>query len=334
MRSLIRRSIRRSAPSPPPRIPAELGPSVLVAHPAWRGIRRTVEATGMPVVLAADLGVEPDRTAATLRDGGSRVAIVHGFPSGVAAFAEAATRADVETRVVFHSSMAQQGAEAGELDAVLEAYALVDRGLVSRVGFAKEGQAEAYRALGRGATYVPPRALAETPRPVRSVGDAPYAVGIFGPAAWRKNVFTQIGAAAMVGARAHTIERPVGAAAAGEHLVVHGEVTDEEYPDLLASMDAVCNVSLYECFPVLPQEAVLLGIPCLVSRTSALFADDGWLWDNIAVSEHDNPTRIAAALRPLLEDPDHRSEAVHRARTWMTEWNETTQDAWAEFHTP
>ena len=102
----------------------------------------------------------------------------------------------------------------------------------------------------------------------------------------------------------------------------------QRFLQVLGSVDLNLYVTLSECLPLTPMESYLLGIPCLASRTSAVFRSDAELWDLSTVDELDNPRAIAAAARRLLGRSD---EAIHRARIWMRRWDAEAAQLFDEF---
>jgi hypothetical protein len=77
-----------------------------------------------------------------------------------------------------------------------------------------------------------------------------------------------------------------------------------------------------------PIESYLLGVPCLMSRTSALFRDDPELWDLTTVDTADEPTAITEAAQRLLEN---RMEAIRRARAWISMADADAEALWTDF---
>ena len=153
-------------------------------------------------------------------------------------------------------------------------------------------------------------------------------VGILLDPYWRKNVTTQLGAAAILGATAHVNRTPDVGYLDGLTIVEHGSVPWERFVGLQASMGLNMNVTLSECHPMSPMESYLSGVPSLVSATSSLFRDDSDLYEMTTVAEADNPRIIADKASLLL---DNRSEAVERAIAWMSTHDRIAADRFADF---
>ena len=298
--------------------------AVAICHPDWRGIRSVTYAFGVPVVEARDLAASAEELASTFGDAGTALVVISGFPPGAAELAQALT-GTCRVRILMHSSMTQHGFEPGEADVISAVADGMHRGAIDALGFTKEGQAEAMSALGVPAVYVPAPTSRLDPVPGTDLGPDLH-VGVFAEATWRKNVTTQLGATALLGAVAHITGRPQVSYLPGPpQIVAHGLLDREAFVTLMASVDLNLGVSLYEAYPVLPQESYWLGIPCLMSRTSTLFEGDPILEQLTIVDRFDNPAAIARAAHALL-DAAAEEDVVERARAWMEGWDRRTAD--------
>ena len=79
---------------------------------------------------------------------------------------------------------------------------------------------------------------------------------------------------------------------------------------------------------MIPIESYLLGVPCLISRTSSLFTDDPEFLALTSVVELDDPQRIADGAKALDEA---RHEAVTRAVASLRRVDAEAAGAWAAF---
>jgi hypothetical protein len=229
---------------------------------------------------------------------------------------------------VLHSSPAQHGAEPGEERVVTEVLSLRQDGTLSEVGMVKFGVAEAMRRAGQPVVYIPNRAplLPEVTR--LDLGPGLH-IGIFAAPFWRKNVVTQLLSVALLdGAVGHVLEKPSIGYLDEIAVVEHGELPWHAFVALEASVDLNLYVTLTECHPLSPIESYLLGVPCLMSRTSALFRDDPELWDLTTVDTADEPTAITEAAQRLLEN---RMEAIRRARAWISMADADAEALWTDF---
>lgn len=302
-----------------------------VCHPDWRGVRTAAYTFGEPVLEVADAG-EPEPLAAAVAASGTRLVVVHAFVPGTEGLLRALHRREVATAAVHYSSPAQHGAGRSESDVIDTLLRLRTEGVLTRLGMAKEGVAEGLAALGHDAAFVPVR----PPRvpdfqPLPTDPDRTH-VGVFAQAFWRKNVPTQLLAAALIpGSLVHVHRRPDIGYLAGLELVEHDLVDWDRFLPLLAGMDVNLYVTLSECLPLTPMESYQAGVPCLTARTSVLFRSDRELWELTTVDELDNPQAIAAATLRLLE---HRGEALARAGRWLERWDEEASARWGEFTRP
>ncbi len=306
----------------------DVDPTVVqICHPDWHGVRTAARAFRTPIIESTDFAPFAASLADELASHGASTLVVQAWPPGSAGLIEAAARRGIGTRIISHSSMAQHGTDAGEGEAVTEAFALAARGLVQKVGFVKEGQAEAFAAMGHPAVYVPNRVPELPAYTTTDLGDGVH-VGILLDPYWRKNVTTQLGAAAILAATAHVTRIPEVGYLDGLDIVEHGSVPWETFIGLQASMDLNMNVTLSECHPMSPMESYLTGVPSLVSATSSLFRDDPDLYEMTTVAEADNPRAIAERATLLLEK---RSEAVERAVAWMNRHDVVATERFAAF---
>jgi hypothetical protein len=302
-------------------------PVLAVCHPHWRGVRAAARAFGDPLVACDDLGRFGTEIVTGATASGVEVLVVHGYPPGTDVLLQAAHDAGLSTRAVMHSSMAQHGAEAWEAEVVTRLIGMAGAGVVDRIGFVKAGLAEAFRALDAPAVHTPNRSPRLPGFEPRDLGEGSH-IGVFSEPFWRKNVVTQLGAAAILGGTAHVLARPPVGYLTPMRIVEHGELPWPQFVALQGSVDLNLYVTLSECHPMSPMESYLAGVPCLMSRTSEVFADDKELWELTTVAEADNPASIARVARRLL---DHRPEAVERAQAWMRTADTRAAERWSDF---
>lgn len=304
-------------------------PRVLqICHPDWRGVRTVAYGFRTPVIECEDLSIWGEELGRGITEAGVGTVVIQGWPPGSADFAQLLQRAGVEVKCLLHSSPAQHGAESGEAAVVDEILDLVSRGTLGALGMAKSGVPEAFTAAGFPVTYVPNRSplLPDVAR--FDLGDA-YSVGVFAEPFWRKNVTTQLLAAALMkDATAHVLRKPENRYLDGLRIVEHGELPYDQFISLQASVDLNLYVTLSECHPSTPLESYLTGVPCLISRTSAVFRSDPVLWDLTTVDQPDNPSVIARSAERLRAN---REEALERARAWIDQADSEGAQRWSEF---
>lgn len=301
---------------------------VQICHPHWRGVRTAAYAFRFPVIECSDLTVWGAALASDMRAAGIDTVVIQGWPPGSAAFVDEAAKVGVRVKCVLHSSPAQHGAERGEASVVDEVLSLAARGRLAAVGMVKEGVADAFRAAGHRVSHVPNRSP-ELPEVNRLELGPGFHVGVFAAPFWRKNVVTQLLAIGLLdGATAHVMDRPSVGYLADIAIIEHRQLPWEEFMDLQGSVALNLYVTLTECHPLTPVESYLLGVPCLISRTSGLFKEDEELYDMTTTDRPDEPWAIAEASIALLQRKD---EAVSRARTWI-EWSDgVARSVWEEF---
>ena len=300
---------------------------VQFCHPEWRGVRTATYAFDTPVVEMADFVPRAKDLGIRLASAGTERIVIQGWPPGAEALARHAHRAGIAVAVVSHASLAQHGTDAGEADRVSEVLDLIGEGVVDRIGFVKRGLAEAFSAMGYRAHPLTNR-LPHLPTVIPDDFGSGEHVGVFLYPYWRKNVTTQIAAALMLGATAHVMRRPAVEYLPHDRIVEHGELPRERFLSALAGVDLNLHVTLSECHPMIPMESYLLGVPCLMSRTSSLFTDDPELLALTSVVELDDPQRIAASARTLDEA---RQEAVTRAVTSLRRMDAEAARSWEAF---
>lgn len=330
----IRRLVAGAPETEPPRLCRsfeswdDIDPTIVqVCHPDWHGVHTATRAFRTPIIESVDFAPFADSLADELASQGVSTLVVQAWPPGSAALIEAAAARGIGTRIISHSSMAQHGTDAGEGEAVTEAFALAARGLVQKIGFVKEGLAEAFQVMGHPAVYVPNRSPEMPEYETMDLGEGEH-VGVLLDPYWRKNVTTQLGAAAILGATAHVNLTPDVGYLGGLSIVEHGIVPWERFINLQASMDLNMNVTLSECHPMSPMESYLSGVPALVSATSSLFRSDHDLYEMTTVAEADNPRAIADKAALLLK---YQTEAVERAVAWMSAHDRIAANRFTDF---
>ncbi len=300
---------------------------VQVCHPDWRGVRASSYAFRTPVVEAADLNAPAPALVAALLAAGTRRIVIQGWPPGATALARQAHDAGIAVAAVSHASLAQHGTDAGEAERVTEVLALAREGVIDRIGFLKHGLPEVFRHLGYEAHELLNRVPDLPATTTADLGPGRH-VGVILDPYWRKNVTTQVAAALLLGAIAHVMRAPQVPWLPEDRVVAHGDLPPDRFLPLLAGMEVNLHVTLSECHPMTPMESYLLGVPCLISRTSVLFEDDPELLRLSSVVEIDDPSRIAAQAEDLVAN---RIEAISRARASLVRMDERAAQAWDAF---
>ncbi|MEZ5175708.1 MAG: hypothetical protein R2823_05835 [Acidimicrobiia bacterium] len=296
-----------------------------VCHPDWRGVRAAAEAFGDPVLVASNLTALTDPMV-TMANPPAMV-VVQGWPPGAASFVRAIHARGIPAAAVFHSSPAQHGIDGGEAAAVADMLELARSGSLARVGTVKAGVEGAFRSLGFDVWHVPNRVPVVPDTVPAPVPDGTNA-GIFLAPIWRKNVTTQVLAVMRNGWRPHVMELPDVRYLPADAVTSWGEMGRDGLLAAQAAMDIAFNVTLSECHPMMPMEAYRLGVPCLMSRTSDLFASNADLYEATTVAEVDNIDAVALAADRLLAA---REQIVIAANAELDRIDETGRTRWMEF---
>ncbi|HSJ72592.1 MAG TPA: hypothetical protein VLA29_13215 [Acidimicrobiia bacterium] len=302
------------------------GGVIQVCHPQWRGVRSSAIAFGDPILESPDLNALIPRIG-ELRDAGVATIVIQGWPPGSAPFARAAQAEGMDVRAVSHSAPTQHGVDSGEAEAVAGALELLSVGVLTRFGTVKAGLREAYASLGHTVDHVPNR-VPEVSGVTSRRHDGGTHAGVFLFPMWRKNVATQILAARTLGWTPHVMADPNVPYLSKRDFVAHGEIKRDDFLPLMASMDINLNVTLSECHPMMPMESYRLGVPCLMSRTSDLFAANEELWELTTVDRIDDPSAIATAAKRLSADKDR---AVELANLELDTVDAAARSAWWAF---
>lgn len=300
---------------------------VQICHPDWRGVRTAAYAFRTPVVECDDLKRWGSQILDGIQTAYVDVVVIQGWPPGSEGFAASCHAAGITVKCVFHSSPALQGTSQAEAAVVRQALDLLSARVLTGLATVKVGVAEAFSAFGHDIMYLPNRAPDMPDIEPLDLGPG-FHVGVFGEPWWPKNIATQVLAVGLIPDGVAHLTKDPGLSYVSNHRVVHGEMPWETFLALQGSVDLNLYVTLTECYPLTPIESYLLGVPCLISRTSAVFRGDPELWRLTTVDQPDEPVAIAEAAETLLEA---RDEAVGRARAWIAKADIKAQASWLDF---
>ena len=105
-------------------------------------------------------------------------------------------------------------------------------------------------------------------------------------------------------------------------------VPQADMPAHLRSMHLNLYVTLSECCPMLPQESLAEGVPCLLGPNSHLFDDSAYLHSRLVVEYPERNEIIAHYIRQALAE---RDDIVAAYRRWAPRYWQRVQDSLAEF---
>lgn len=110
----------------------------------------------------------------------------------------------------------------------------------------------------------------------------------------------------------------------GERCIMLGRVSDAALAELYRRCAAFCYPSLYEGFGLPVLEAMAAGAPVVTSNVSSLPEVGG---EAVEYADPLDAASIAAALRRVLESPEHASElaSAARERAALFDWDRTAQ---------
>lgn len=298
--------------------------AVAVAVPEWRGVYSSLSNL-FPVCLPVEDGLTR-RSAARVADlilqtGASRV-VLSEFPPTYIRLLDAlrSARRKIDVYAIWYGSFMQSGERRGwpMLNQLKE---LVSEGRIKKLGFAKSGMAEVFNRLGISSSFVL-HAVAKPPLPASEPlpGGPHLGIAAVNLARWRKLPFAMLAATTEIpGAVVHVAGAGHRVADFARALRINARIQERpipqaELPAHLRRMHLNLYVTLSECCPMLPQESLAEGVPCLAGPTSHLFEDSGYLHSRLVVDYPDRHERIARYIRQAL---DEREEIVAAYRKWQ-----------------
>jgi glycosyltransferase involved in cell wall biosynthesis len=211
-------------------------------------------------------------------------------------------------KVLWHGSIAQHY-EDYATKVFLEILKLNKDGNIKMIGFVKKSTFELYKKLGYRVAFVGNsvdiKNIVETS--LKAIDFNKIKVGIFSAdVTLRKNTYTNIAAVSFIENAELTI------CPSNQHLemvIEHFNIKYNLYKsplprhelfDLIKKQDIVFYVTFSECAPMLPLEAMELGVICLMGSNCHYYEDYPLLKEYLVVTEADNPEMIAKmALRAL-----------------------------------
>jgi glycosyltransferase involved in cell wall biosynthesis len=106
----------------------------------------------------------------------------------------------------------------------------------------------------------------------------------------------------------------------GLRIVLRGHLGREELAETLAWADVCVHLASYEAWGVAVQQAAEAGLPLIISphvrSGHGILLKNGWNGHVV-----DDPSALAAALEPLIQDPARCAQMGSRSRELSTEWN-------------
>jgi len=312
--------------------------ALAVAEPEWRGVYSSL-VNLFPACLPVRDGLTK-RSAGRVADlivqtGVSRVVFGSFAPTYVhllRALERAPRKIDVYS--VWYNSFMQSNERVGwpMLQLLKE---LASEGRIKKLGFAKAGMAEVYNRLGIPSAFVMhavPRVPAAASSPL--AGGPHLGLAALSLAKWRKLPFAMLAAASEIqGAVVHIAGAQGRVAEFAREMGLEARISAKpvpqaELPRLLRSMHLNLYVTLSECCPMLPQESLAEGAPCLLGPNSHLFEDSAYLRSRLVVEYPERNDVIARYIRQALYE---RDEIVAAYRKWLPGYWDQCQQSVATF---
>lgn len=297
--------------------------AIAVVHPHWLGV---AAATGhhFPFVLPlchrlSELSSR--RLADLLRETGVRRIVLSGYSPDMHRLTLTLSRRHPQLALFayWHSSLMQAGERTG-WQGLTRLVELTRERRLRRLAFAKAGMAELTSQLGADSVFLPTfvPGLPEGPSAVRP-GGPHLGLWAVNSEVWRKLPYAMLAAARQLpGAVVHMSGASPRVLEYAGWLGLEGRFHSRAFPPAemparLASMHLNLYVTLSECSPMVPQESLAAGVPCLMGPNSHLFEDEPYLHDRLVVAYPDRHEVIASYLRRAL---DERAEIVEAYRRY------------------
>lgn len=288
-----------------------------VCNPLWSGGVRSATFAICPDVVEVseihDASSARRAAEAILRHGPSRV-MLSGYPLGYDLLAREIKRLAPTTRIFtyVHSAFVWFDQDRDETKVFEHYLELAREGVIERVGFCKRDVAEFMAGQGVDTVQV------MNPFPIRNERhelspDGVIRIGVWGPNLWYRNLTNQIVAGLMIdGSEIHVNDHTPHGFLDSSRIVVHGLLSKDDYESVMRTMDINLYIGFTDCFPMTVVESLTLGIPCLTSDTSDVYAFDADLARALVVSTVDGPMGIASRIRAVLADyPEIQDRMAH-----------------------
>ena len=212
---------------------------------------------------------------------------------------------------------------------------LVAEKRIQKIGFAKSGMAEVFRRQNIPASLVL-HAVPKIPpgSSVPMAGGPHLGLAAVNLGNWRKLPFAMLAATTEIpGAVVHIAGANAQVEDFARELQIDARarrqpVPQADMPAHLRSMHLNLYVTLSECCPMLPQESLAEGVPCLLGPNSHLFDDSAYLHSRLVVEYPERNEIIAHYIRQALAE---RDDIVAAYRRLGAEYWQRVQDLLAEF---
>ncbi len=227
---------------------------------------------------------------------------------------------ELEIKVFWHGSMSQ----------VLDPYGwkmhteimkLCREGKIQAFATCKESLYEFYKKEGINVYFITNKVDVEGIKKEKKSGSKTR-IGLYAasPANWRKNMFSQIAAVALMEDVVLDIV-PLDAVAEEFakklNLQVEGIKENLKREELIARMsrnDVNLYVTFSECSPMLPLESLEMGVPCVTGNNHHYFANNKTLGKYLLVSQEDDARMIKTKITECIQNKKAIMEAYQKFR--------------------
>jgi hypothetical protein len=286
-------------------------PVVAICHPQWQGVRSAAEGRTPNLLLTPETGYPTtEAIVGRLLETKATHFVADGLYRGYAELLTTLRRRKPDAHIfyVHHGSLFQMLADTTNPARLGDAFRLQRGGVIDRVGVCKWGMADAFRQLGVPVYEVMNRVPQEGAAEAR-IWRSPAKIFIPTDSQLRKNPHTQLVAALMC----DDVEEIHLAGPLDLHYLpksvlqkvkikVHEHLDRATTRQLMREADLVMNVSISECAPMVPLEALAAGVPCLTGDNHGLLADFPELADDLVVSREDDVWAIHRAIQHVKQN--------------------------------
>ncbi len=217
---------------------------------------------------------------------------------------------NIKLKTFWHGSHSQILDEYG-WNRNLEIIQLHKRNIIDIMGTCKKSLMEFYKQQGFKAQFITNRVILNSKPTIKQRKKAKKLIGIYAAKCddWRKNMYTQIAAVALIeNAVIDMVPLNDDAIAFAKSLNVpiqgeHKSIPREKLIERMAKDDAVLYVTFSECAPMLPLEALEVQVPCLTGNNHHYFKNKE-LEKYLVINEEDNPFIIKEKLLLAIKNKD------------------------------
>jgi len=286
----------------------------------WLGVATAVRTMFRHALHVPEL-LEPaavDAYADVLLESGARKIVFGGFARGYDGLVQELKRRrpTLKLYVAWYGNAAQHNEDYSRW-AFNTIHTLAEAGLVTCVGHTKVGLEKSLRHC----QYPVRTLLLWYPRgqetPAEPIADGQLHLGVFtAGSGWRKNVYNQISAAALI--ERHALHLKVAYShelewarivKANLSEVFDGHIPEETFHQLLGRMHCNLYVTFSENGPLLPLESLGLGTVSVIGPAGHLFRDHAYLRDRLIAPYPDDPVVIAEYAHRAIADREQILQA-------------------------